>query len=223
LKEASVTTVSIPTLSGLEVVRSLDKLYPKIKTPLAHEDAFQLLIATILSAQCTDAQVNRVTGTLFEKYPSPAAMSKATISDLETLVRSTGFYRVKSRRLKSVSKKIVNEFAGQVPKTMEELLTLPGVGRKTANIVLSAGFGIVEGVAVDTHVKRLAKRIGLSTQTDPEKIESELMKITPEKHWPRLSLLLILHGRRVCHARTPECALCPLTHDCLYYLEHIAN
>src|SRR5208283_2979250 len=210
-------------MSGLEIVHKLDKLYPKIKTPLAHEDAFQLLIATILSAQCTDAQVNRVTGPLFEKYPTPDAMSEATISDLETLVRSTGFYRVKSMRLKLVSQKILKEFDGRVPKTMKELLTLPGVGRKTANIVLSAGFGIIQGIAVDTHVKRLAKRIGLSSQTNPDKIELELMKITPEKHWPRLSLLLILHGRRVCHARTPDCSICPLTQDCLYFLEHFAN
>ena len=164
-KQASGNAASIPTLTGLEIVRRLDKLYPKIKTPLAHGDIFQLLIATILSAQCTDAQVNKITGTLFEKYPTPSAMSKATISDLESLVRSTGFYRVKSRRLKSVSHEIVKEFDGQVPKTMQELLTLPGVGRKTANVVLSAGFGIIEGIAVDTHVKRLAKRIGLSSQT----------------------------------------------------------
>ena len=210
-------------MSGYEVVTKLDGLYPNIKTPLAHRGAFQLIISTILSAQCTDAQVNRVTPSLFKKYPTPELMSKARISDLESLIRSTGFYRVKSKRLKLVSQKIVSEFSGRVPNSMEELLTLPGVGRKTANIVLSAGFGKIEGVAVDTHVKRLAKRIGLSSQTIPEKIELDLMKITPKELWPRLSLLLILHGRNICHARKPECSRCPLTSNCLYYIQHYAK
>ena len=210
-------------MSGRDVVSKLDRLYPEIKTPLVHEDPFQLLIATILSAQCTDSQVNRVTPALFNRFPTPLLMSKARIQTLASLVKSTGFYRVKSRRIKLVSQKIVNEFGGKVPRNMEELLTLPGVGRKTANIVLSAGFDVIEGIAVDTHVRRLSNRIGLSSKKDPEKIEADLMRTTPKELWPRLTLLLILHGRKVCHARKPECLICPLTSTCLYYSQHPVN
>ena len=210
-------------MSGREVVEKLDRIYPAIKTPLIHENSYQLLVATVLSAQCTDAQVNRVTGPLFKKFPTPESMSKARISSLESLVKSTGFYHVKSKRLKLISGKIVKEFGGKVPNTMERLLTLPGVGRKTANIVLSAGFDSIEGIAVDTHVKRLSKRIGLSPHTDPEKIESDLMKITPREMWPRLSLLLILHGRQICQARSPKCTQCPLSSKCLFYRRTIKS
>jgi endonuclease-3 len=208
---------SIPTMSGAEVIRELDSLYPLIKTPLLHHDTFQLLIATVLSAQCTDAQVNKVTPVLFKEYPAPSSMSKAPIEKLEKIVKSTGFFHVKARRIKEISKELVGKFDSKVPENMEELLTLPGVGRKTANIVLSAGFDKIEGIAVDTHVFRLSRRIGLSTESTPEKIEQELMKITPKKHWPRLTLLLILHGRSVCYARNPECFRCVLSEKCLYY------
>lgn len=206
-----------PAMNGTEVVEKLDSLYPKIKTPLDHSDSFQLLIATILSAQCTDVQVNKVTPKLFERFPDAASMSKAPISALESLIKSTGFYHVKAKRIKEISKKIVSDHGGNVPETMEELLTLPGIGRKTANIVLSAGFGKIEGIAVDTHVFRLSRRIGLSVATTPEKIELDLMRMTPKRLWPRLSMLLIFHGRQVCFARSPLCSKCPLTSHCLFY------
>jgi len=204
-------------MSGEEIVSLLDKLYPKIKTPLGHDGAFQLLIATILSAQCTDAQVNRVTPHLFRKFPDANSMARANLPELERLVKSTGFFHVKARRIKEVSQRIVSDFYGKVPQFMNELTTLPGVGRKTANIVLSAGFGKTEGIAVDTHVQRLSKRIGLSQEKNPEKIEQDLMKITPKELWPRLSLLLILHGRKICNARKPLCEKCVLMSKCYYF------
>ena len=207
----------VPTMNGEEIVNRLDGQYPKIKTPLGHEGAFQLLIATILSAQCTDAQVNRVTPVLFKRYPDAKSMAKTSTRDLERFIRSTGFYHVKAKRLKEVSRKIVEDFDCNVPATMNELTSLPGVGRKTANIVLSAGFSKIEGIAVDTHVKRLSKRIGLSKETIPEKIEQDLMRITPKEMWPRLSLLLILHGRKICNAKKPLCEICVLSRKCLYF------
>lgn len=208
---------SIPTMSGEEVIRRLDPLYPQIDTPLSHENTFQLLIAVVLSAQTTDASVNRVIPGLFARYPTPSAMAKAPVLSLEKLVRSTGFFHVKARRIKEISKNIERDFSGRVPDTMEDLLKLPGVGRKTANIVLSAGFGKTEGVAVDTHVLRLSRRIGLSDKNTPEKIEEDLMRITPQRDWSRLTVLLILHGRAICIAREPQCGKCVLSSKCLYY------
>ena len=207
----------VPTMSGEEIVDLLDKLYLRINTPLGHGDAFQLLIATILSAQCTDAQVNRVTSLLFQRFPDANAMAKANLHELERLVKSTGFFHIKARRIKEVSKRLVTDFDGKVPRSMNELTAFPGVGRKTANIVLSAGFGKIEGIAVDTHVRRLSKRIGLSQEKNPEKIELDLMKITPKELWPRLSLLLILHGRKICNAKKPLCDKCVLSKKCLYF------
>ena len=204
-------------MSGKELVEKLDSVYPKVKTPLSHSNTFQLLIATILSAQCTDAQVNKVTPLLFQKYPNAPSMARARITDLERLVKSTGFYHVKAKRIKLVSQKIVSDFKGKVPNTMDELLTLPGIGRKTANIVLSAGHGRICGIAVDTHVFRVSRRIGLAKSNTPEKIEQELMQITPKDSWPRLSMLLIFHGRRACFARKPDCASCILSSNCLYF------
>ncbi len=204
-------------MSGEDVVRKLDPLYPNIKTPLAHGDVFQLLIATVLSAQSTDAQINQVTPKLFAKYPTPRTMARAPVRSLEKIVLSTGFYHVKARRIKEISKKLIEKFGGRVPETMEELLQLPGVGRKTANIVLSAGFDKVEGIAVDTHVFRVSRRIGLTAKDTPEKVEEDLMKITPKPEWPRLTLLLILHGRSICFARKPECEKCVLSSGCLYF------
>jgi endonuclease III len=204
-------------MSGDEVVKELDPLYPEIRTPLLHDNAFQLLIATVLSAQCTDAQVNRVTPVLFAKYGTPETLAKAPVRSLEKIVKSTGFFHVKARRIKEISVAIQKKFAGKVPDTMEELLQLPGVGRKTANIVLSAGYDRIEGIAVDTHVFRLSRRIGLTEKNTPEKVEEDLMKITPRIEWPRLTLLLILHGRSVCFARNPECERCVLSQKCLYF------
>jgi endonuclease III len=207
----------VPTFSGEEVVRLLDAQYPNIKTPLGHEDAFQLLVATILSAQCTDFQVNQVTPKLFGKFPDAKSLASANLKSLESIIKSTGFYHVKAKRIKEIAKMILRYYNGKVPKTMKELINLPGVGRKTANIVLSAGFDKVEGIAVDTHVKRLSGRIGLSKEKTPEKIEADLMRITPKPLWPRLSLLLILHGRKICKARNPACEVCSLSSRCLFY------
>jgi endonuclease III len=213
----SSSTSVIPTMNGDEVVEKLDSLYPQIKTPLLHSDVFQLLIATVLSAQCTDEQVNRVTPILFAKYPNPGAMARAPIRSLEKIVKSTGFFHVKARRIKEISRNIEDQFGGSVPNNMQDLIELPGVGRKTANIVLSAGYERIEGIAVDTHVFRLSRRIGLSEKNTPEKIEEDLMKITSKEKWPRLTLLLILHGRNICLARKPECQRCVLNEKCLYF------
>jgi endonuclease III len=204
-------------MTGDEVVQKLDLLYPNIKTPLTHADVFQLLIATVLSAQTTDEQVNRVTPSLFAKYPTSADMARAPIRTLEKILKPTGFFHVKARRVKEISKKLEQQFGGKVPQTMEALIQLPGVGRKTANIVLSAGFDRIEGVAVDTHVFRLSRRIGLTEQRTPEKVELDLMRITPKSEWPRLTLVLILHGRNICFAKGPECERCVLSSRCLYY------
>ncbi len=204
-------------MTGEEVVKALDPLYPQIKTPLRHANVFQLLIATVLSAQTTDVSVNLVTPVLFSKFPDPQALSTANIRTLEKILKPTGFFHVKSRRIKEISQKLLEDFGGIVPASMEELITLPGVGRKTANIVLSAGYDKIEGVAVDTHVLRLSQRIGLTRESTPEKIEQDLMKLTPKQMWPRLTLLLILHGRNVCFARSPQCDRCVLRAKCLYY------
>ena len=217
LKTKPVVGTLPPSVTGGEIVDRLDSLYPKIKTHLAHEDPFQLLIATILSAQCTDVQVNKVTPILFSHYPDVNSMSEAQITVLEKIIKPIGFFHVKSRRLKDISARIIRDFHGQVPDSMDKLLTLPGVGRKTANIVLSAGFGKIDGIAVDTHVFRLSHRIGLSAARSPEKVEEDLMRTTPKKLWPRLSMLLIFHGRRVCFARSPACSKCDVSEKCLYF------
>lgn len=197
-----------------ELTSILRKAYPDAGCSLDHKDPFQLLIATILSAQCTDERVNMVTPALFKKYPGSAEMAKAQISDLEKLVHSTGFYKNKALSLKETSKTIVENFGGKVPRTMEELLTLRGVARKTANVVLGSAFGIAAGVVVDTHVKRLAFRLGLTKETDPTKIERDLMKALPQADWIWFAHSLILHGRAVCTARNPDCPVCPLNKLC---------
>ena len=208
---------------GRRVVELLDSHYPRIKTPLTHNGQFQLLIATVLSAQCTDAQVNKVTPKLFQKYPDPRTIASAKLRELEAIVRPNGFFHVKAKRIKEISEMILKDFDGKVPDTMQELITLPGVGRKTANIVLNAGYDKIDGIAVDTHVKRLATRIGLSKEKTPDQIERDLMKITPKEMWPRISLLLILHGRRICNARRPLCEKCVLASICSFYGEKLAR
>ncbi len=197
-----------------ELTSILKRAYPGADCSLDHKDPFQLLIATILSAQCTDERVNRVTPALFKKYPGPAEMAKAQLPDLEKLVRSTGFYKNKALSLKEASKAIVGNFGGKVPRTMEELLTLRGVARKTANVVLGSAFGIAAGVVVDTHVKRLAFRLDLTKETDPAKIEQDLMKALPKSDWIWFAHALVLHGRAVCGARKPLCEKCPAAKLC---------
>lgn len=197
-----------------KIIAILEKQYPSAKTALRHENAFELLVATILSAQCTDARVNMVTPGLFKKYPSVQHFASAVPQELEQDIRSTGFYRNKTKNIIAASKSIVEEFQGEVPRTMEELLQLGGVGRKTANCVLGGAFGINLGIVVDTHVLRLSGRLGLSRQSDAVKVESDLMDIVPKNDWYNFSNYLINHGRAVCDARKPKCPECGLRKLC---------
>lgn len=196
------------------ILQKLDEAYPAATCALKHENPFQLLISTILSAQCTDERVNQVTAALFPKYPGPQAFAYANPVELETEIRPTGFFRNKTKSIMGASKKIADEFGGQVPRSMEELLTLPGVARKTANVVLGTAFSIPAGVVVDTHVQRLAGRLDLTRNTDPKKIEQDLMKVIPQDKWILFSHQLIWHGRRVCQARKPRCLECNLEKIC---------
>ncbi len=197
-----------------KIIELLRKEYPDIRIALEYSNPLELLIATILSAQCTDKRVNEVTKTLFKKYRTPQDYIKISQEELEKDIYSTGFYRNKAKNIKKLSQMLVDDFGGKVPDTMEDLLTLPGVARKTANIVLSEAFGKLEGIAVDTHVKRLSARLGLTENTDPDKIEKDLMKIVPGKDWGIFTLLLILHGRKICLAKKPLCAECVLNKLC---------
>lgn len=197
-----------------EVVVRLAKEYPDAHCALNHNNAFELLIATILSAQCTDERVNIVTADLFRKYRSPSDFAASVQEEMELDIRSTGFFRNKAKSIRGASQRILDEYGGEVPKTMEELLTLPGVARKTANVVLGNAFGIASGVVVDTHVKRLSYRLGLTTQKTPEKVEKDLQKLIPEKHWVMFSHWLIFHGRQVCKARKPACENCMMNDIC---------
>jgi endonuclease-3 len=196
------------------ILAKLDQAYPAATCALKHENPFQLLISTILSAQCTDERVNQVTATLFPRYPNPKAFAYANPSELEQAIRPTGFFRNKTKSIIGASKKIVEESHGEVPKTMEKLLTLPGVARKTANVVLGTAFGIPSGVVVDTHVMRLSRRLDLSKHTDPKKVEQDLMQVIPQERWILFSHQLIWHGRRICQARRPRCIECNLEPIC---------
>ncbi len=197
-----------------EILVQLKRLYPDATCSLNYESPVQLLVATMLSAQCTDERVNKVTPALFARFPDAKALANAKIEELEKLIRSTGFYRNKAKNIRAACEKLVKEFGGEVPQQMELLVSLPGVARKTANVVLAHGYGIIEGVTVDTHVKRLSQRLGLTTATDPVKIEQDLMKLLPQPEWENWSIRLIYHGRAVCQARKPNCAGCSLAHLC---------
>jgi endonuclease III len=197
------------------ILKGLDEAYPNAVCELNHENAFQLLIATILSAQCTDVRVNQVTAMLFKKYPTPEAFAHANPSELEQDIRPTGFFRNKTKSVMGASKAILERFGGKVPRTMEEMLTIPGAARKTSNVVLGTAYGIASGVVVDTHVMRLSNRLDLSHNEDPKKIEQDLMKILPHDRWISFSHQLIWHGRRVCHARNPKCVDCNLESLCI--------
>ena len=197
-----------------EILVQLKRLYPDATCSLNYESPVQLLVATMLSAQCTDERVNKVTPALFARFPDAKALANAKIEELEKLIRSTGFYRNKAKNIRAACEKLVKEFGGEVPQQMELLVSLPGVARKTANVVLAHGYGIIEGVTVDTHVKRLSQRLGLTTATDPVKIEQDLMKLLPQPEWENWSIRLIYHGRAVCQARKPDCAGCSLAHLC---------
>jgi endonuclease III len=199
---------------ALEVLVRLKRLYPDATCSLNYETPVQLLVATILSAQCTDERVNKVTPALFARFPDADAMAAADPDEIVELVRSTGFYRNKAKNIQGACRKIMTEFGGKVPQRMEELLTLPGVARKTANVVLAHAFGINAGVTVDTHVKRLSGRLGFTKHTDPVKIERDLMKLIPQLDWENWSIRLIYHGRAVCTARNPACDRCLLADLC---------
>ena len=199
---------------ALEFLARLKLIYPKAPCSLDHETPMQLVVATMLSAQCTDARVNMVTPALFAQFPDAEAMAGAEVADLEELVRSTGFYRSKAKNIQAAAHKVMTEFGGKVPSTMAELTTLPGVARKTANVVLAHAFDIHEGVTVDTHVKRISGRMGLTKHTDPKKIEQDLMKLLPREDWENWSIRLVYHGRAVCMAKGPRCDRCDLLDIC---------
>jgi endonuclease III len=203
-----------PKLRALKVIELLEKEFPDAKVALHYANPLELLVATILSAQCTDERVNMVTKTLFKKYTKPEDYAKADIKELEQEIRSTGFYHNKAKNIQNSNRLLVDKFNSKVPKTMDELLELPGVARKTANIVLSNAYGIVEGIAVDTHVRRLSQRLGLTQNEDPNKIETDLMQIVPEEEWARITDLLIFHGRKICMAKKPICDICVLNKIC---------
>jgi endonuclease III len=196
------------------ILAKLDEAYPNATCELQHENAFQLLISTILSAQCTDVRVNEVTQTLYKKYTAPEAFAYANPSELQQEIRPTGFFRNKTKSIMGASKAIVEKFGGQVPRTMDEILTLPGVARKTGNVVLGTAYGIASGVVVDTHVMRLSRRLDLTKHEEPKKIEQDLMRIIPKDKWIQFSHQLIWHGRRVCIARKPKCIECNLESLC---------
>ena len=196
------------------ILDRLKREYPDARCALTHRNPFELLVATILSAQCTDKRVNMVTPALFEQFPLPSAMGQSDIDELEELIRTTGFFRNKARALKGLGQALVEDHDGQVPQTLQELIALPGVGRKTANVVLENAFGIDEGVVVDTHVQRLSRLLGLTDQKTAERIERDLMALVPRTDWTLWAHLLILHGRTVCKARRPACGNCVLIDLC---------
>jgi endonuclease-3 len=196
------------------VCAALKRAYPDATCALTHANPYQLLVSTILSAQCTDARVNMVTPELFGRYPDPAALARAEPGELEAMIRSTGFFRAKARSLLGMAKQVVEQHDGAIPRDLDSLIALAGVGRKTANVVLGTAFRIATGIVVDTHVKRLAKRLGLTTKSSPEEIERELMQVVPRAQWVDISHRLIHHGRRICLARRPRCDLCSLASIC---------
>ena len=196
------------------ILKGLDEAYPDVECALTHRSPWELLVATILSAQCTDVRVNMVTPELFRRFPTPAAMAKATLPKLEDLIRTTGFFRNKAKSIQGAARKIVNEFNGQVPQTLAELIMIPGAARKTANVVLGVCFGKAEGVVVDTHVFRIARRLGLAKSETAEKVEQELMQILQQNRWIAFSHQLIHHGRQICDARKPKCDRCNLEQLC---------
>lgn len=199
---------------GRRIVRALKKAYPDAECALTHQSGYQLVAATILSAQCTDERVNMVTPKLFEKYPTPADLAKSRQSDVERIIKSTGFFRAKATNLRGMAKALIEEHDGELPRDIDAMVKLPGVGRKTANVVLGTAYGIASGVVVDTHVKRISNLLGLTTSKNPEIIERELNAILPRKEWIDYSHRIIHHGRKVCIARRPQCRDCPLQKQC---------
>lgn len=202
------------TARVLKIIELLENEYSHAKTALNYINPLKILVATILSAQCTDKRVNIVTKTLFKKYKTATDYANAYLAELEEDIRSTGFYRNKAKNIKNTGRLLVEKYNSQVPRTMEELIELPGVARKTANIVLSNAYGVIVGIAVDTHIRRLSQRLGLTENKNPDKIERDLMEIVPKAYWKRINNLLIFHGRNVCIARKPKCSPCVLNKIC---------
>lgn len=213
-KRAGTTRNPLDPVRVAAILDALRKTYPGVVCALNHKSAWELTVATILSAQCTDVRVNLVTPALFKAFPTPKAMAAASLPELEELIRTTGFFRNKAKSIQGAARVVVEEFGGKVPQTMEEILTLPGVARKTGNVVLGSWFNIAVGVVVDTHVMRLSKRLELTKETSPEKVERDLMKIIPQDRWIAFSHELIHHGRQVCVARKPRCVDCTLERLC---------
>jgi endonuclease-3 len=205
---------SEPKTHVRRVLSALKRAYPEATCALVHSNPYQLLVATILSAQCTDARVNMVTPELFRRFPDSASLAQAEPAELEALIRSTGFFRAKSRNLVAMARQVVAQHDATIPPDLNALTALPGVGRKTANVVLGTAFGIASGIVVDTHVKRVSRRLGLTSKSTPEQIERELMQVVPRSQWVDLSHRLIQHGRRVCLARSPRCGSCTLESIC---------
>jgi endonuclease III len=215
MSEAMLNPATAPAAERIgPLLARLHSAYPDATCALDHRNAFELLVATILSAQCTDERVNQVTPVLFGRFPTPAALAAAERGEIEEIIRSTGFFRNKAKNLQEAAQRIVTVYGGEVPATMTDLLTLAGVARKTANVVLGTVYGIADGVVVDTHVRRLSNRLGLTQHDDPEKIERDLMALVPQEEWVIFSHMLILHGRQVCDARKPKCAICTVRDLC---------
>ncbi len=198
------------------ILDRLEQAHPEARCALDYADAFQLSVATILSAQCTDERVNKVTPQLFAKYPDAASLAAAPLPDVEEIIKSTGFFRAKARSITGFAAGVASRHGGRVPRTIADLVPLPGVGRKTANVVLGHAYGVNEGIAVDTHVLRVANRLGLTESDDPLKVEKELMTLVPRERWTRTTDLLIFHGRKICDARRPLCAVCPVFASCAW-------
>ncbi len=197
------------------LLNRLDQHYPQSACTLDYRSPFQLLVATVLSAQCTDRRVNQITATLFDRYPDPKTMAAAPVAELENAIRTAGLFRIKARNLKAASRQLLEQHQGEVPRDRRALMKLPGVGRKTANVIIGNAFAI-PALAVDTHVARIARRLGLTSQSDPLKVEKDLMELLPERRWTRFSHQLIEHGRKLCHARQPKCQDCPLRPCCSF-------
>lgn len=203
-----------PKQTASKIIAELKRKYPAPECALIHQNPWQLLVATVLSAQCTDKRVNMVTPALFKKYATPAAFARAKQSDLEKAIHSTGFFRNKAKNIIACAQTLIEKYGGEIPQNIEDLTSLPGVGRKTASVILGTAFGKAEGIVVDTHVTRLSNRMGLTEQNDAVRIEKDLMQIIPKKHWIEFSHLLILHGRERCSARKPDCENCEINHLC---------
>ncbi len=223
MTQAKKESVAQRKKRALIVLKKLVKEYKFVGTKLFHKNVFQLLVVTILSAQCTDVRVNIVAPVLFKKFKTPNDFATANLKDIKKIIKSTGFYNNKAKNIKNSSKKIVSDFNGKVPKTLNELITLPGVGRKTANIILSYGFGLSEGIAVDTHVKRLSNRLFFSFNSNPDKIEHDLLRVFVKKDWSKVNSTLIWHGRKICNARNPKCQNCLIKQYCPSFFRFVSS